>query len=996
MSGTKQMHDDVSKNSRQMKFPFHSIVVTSPDSIAALAALNGPLKRENLTLSRDCEEEITIISTSDPFDTRMGSGGGTLAALQEADSVRNSQVVSRKGSTLIIHAGGQSSRCPTQMTLGKAWTDLPLLDGEQLTNPTYILMDSLSDLLRNLPNGSVVVAASDVMLDLPRNSPISFENVSNDKVLGLAVPAPLTTAKNHGVFSIEGDHCNQEETNGVCAIRAVDTFFQKPSVETMKNFQGCTFPKDEQDMAWIDTGVIIFLPNAADALRNLLNRDLSLYTRKGLEERIRENKSSFPGATEVSIAKSLVDSKLELYSHLLLAISTKGAKKVDTEKDRLKKYLSNESNSDFSTMALEKIFASLSSFELQVCTVPDGSFIHLGTTAELLKFLVAGASTSEDNQNVKSEFKLSRRIQTFLNGVFVSKDSVIMNSIIDSSSSPFGKSTIGTSSVVEHCHLEGTTLKVGTNCVVSGLRGCCHSTIEIPSNMVLQFLPLREGNEGNKQYVCMYLGISDGIKEHGRLFGVSFNDFLNDTGLTFDDLWDTDDTKRYLWSSRIHAIISLQNDGTFDWEPFKWMQHYVCAGREGFSEPLVKASLEKWKQMTRLSLSQIQGMSDASSEFAYRSGIAEEGIDMKLEHTIASIKDVLLGRRHEQLKFDYVLDSVRAETQKKCTKESMATLAMFRDVVLSSVKDRSYDIGCRSFMLLSKFYTELSEEVEQVPSMDVEFAGKPIFLHLQSLKSMSNDPYDDCKSILDHIESTIKVALDTSNHSLLVKCAEQLEDAAFSLTSRCVSSSIPDITVSSKSSPPCETWIVSNAPARVDLSGGWSDTPPVSYEFGGAVACLAVTLRNRKPLSARCRRTKHVCGIKLVVENRDIDSGDLIESESILIAKMKDLSDFRNPQAKCALSKCALIALGVIPISDITENEDKSIEDIIENVYGEKVGIEIISTSLLPHGSGLGTSSILAGCVLSSLGQCLGFEKVKDRGFLIRAVLNLEQLLRYV
>ena len=989
-SGKKRKQDE--DGVPQKIFPFHSIVVTSPDSIAAKAALDGPLERENLNLpSDDSAEGITIISTSDPFDTRMGSGGGTLAALQEADSARNSHAV-RKGSTLIIHAGGQSSRCPTQMTLGKAWTDLPLLDSEQMTNPTYILMDSLSDLLRNLPNGSVVVAASDVMLDLPRNNPISFENVSNDKVLGLAVPAPLATAKNHGVFSIEGN-CINEDKNDSGTIKAVDTFFQKPTVETMKNFEGCAFIKDDQDMAWIDTGVIIFLPKAADALRSLTVHDLSLYTRKGLEERIRENKSRFPGATEVSIARSLVDSKLELYSHLLLAISTKGTHNVDSEEERLEKYLANESNSDFHATELEKIFSKLSSFELQVCTVPNGSFIHLGTTSELLKFLVEGASIDESDQNVGG-IKLSRRMQTFLNGVLVGKNSVVMNTIVDSTCSPFGKSVIGTSSIVEHCHLQGTTLKVGTNCVVSGLRGgSCRSPIEIPSNMVLQLLPLRQGKKDSQQYVCIYLGINDGIKEHGKCFGVAFQEFLEDAGLTFNDLWNKDDTKRYLWSARIHVVLSLRKDGSLDFEPLQWIQHYAYTGRDGLSDPLVKLSLRKWKQMRRLSLSQIQGNADASSEFTYRSRIGKVDIANIMEQSATSIKDVLLNRRHEELKLDYVLDSVSLQKQRKCAKVFMATVSIFRHVILVSVGNGSHDIGSRSFMLLSKLCFTVAKYLEPSSSIDADYTAQPIISHLQSLKSMSKAPYDDCKPILDQLEAMIKVAINTSNSNLLLKCVELLEDAAFSLTSRCVSSPIPGIIISSESLPSCEVWVISNAPARVDLSGGWSDTPPLSYEFGGAVACLAVTLKKRKPLSARCRRTNKVCGIKLTVENRDIDTGDLVDSESTMLTKVKDLSDFRNPRAKCALSKCALIALGLIPI---TTNKNNRIEDILEHIFGEKIGLEIISTSLLPHGSGLGTSSILAGCVLSSVGQCLGLEQAKDPGFLINAVLNLEQLLRYV
>lgn len=34
------------------------------------------------------------------------------------------------------------------------------------------------------------------------------------------------------------------------------------------------------------------------------------------------------------------------------------------------------------------------------------------------------------------------------------------------------------------------------------------------------------------------------------------------------------------------------------------------------------------------------------------------------------------------------------------------------------------------------------------------------------------------------------------------------------------------------------------APARVDLAGGWTDTPPQAYEWGGAVVTLALTINN--------------------------------------------------------------------------------------------------------------------------------------------------------
>lgn len=34
-------------------------------------------------------------------------------------------------------------------------------------------------------------------------------------------------------------------------------------------------------------------------------------------------------------------------------------------------------------------------------------------------------------------------------------------------------------------------------------------------------------------------------------------------------------------------------------------------------------------------------------------------------------------------------------------------------------------------------------------------------------------------------------------------------------------------------------------PARIDVSGGWSDTPPITYEHGGAVTTVALQVNGK-------------------------------------------------------------------------------------------------------------------------------------------------------
>ena len=41
---------------------------------------------------------------------------------------------------------------------------------------------------------------------------------------------------------------------------------------------------------------------------------------------------------------------------------------------------------------------------------------------------------------------------------------------------------------------------------------------------------------------------------------------------------------------------------------------------------------------------------------------------------------------------------------------------------------------------------------------------------------------------------------------------------------------------------PLGTWVTADAPARIDLAGGWTDTPPICTDLGGKVCGIAVTV----------------------------------------------------------------------------------------------------------------------------------------------------------
>eukprot|EP01046_Picozoa_sp_COSAG06_P086726 COSAG06_NODE_33295_length_492_cov_0.880407_1_plen_72_part_10 len=72
-----------------------------------------------------------------------------------------------------------------------------------------------------------------------------------------------------------------------------------------------------------------------------------------------------------------------------------------------------------------------------------------------------------------------------------------------------------------------------------------------------------------------------------------------------------------------------------------------------------------------------------------------------------------------------------------------------------------------------------------------------------------------------------------------MRAARHYEAAAAKLISRCVETATAFIAFNSCEPAPVGQWVVTSAPARIDLAGGWTDTPPVSYEYGGVVVKYA-------------------------------------------------------------------------------------------------------------------------------------------------------------
>lgn len=1125
-------------SSALVAFPFDHVIITFPDVRVAEAAAAGPLRQWQATSAYATTTKFT--ATADPYGARVGSGGGTAAALllaqrdsnQNADSTTNTSTTphSLSETVLILHAGGAASRCPTQMCLGKAWTSLPttaavvasttaLMTTDTATTkntattdiqtPLHLWLQMCARLFQGIPQGTCIVIASDTLLQLDTAWHDDDENNDNDAfsvdwqaelattstVLGLAVPAPLPTAKNHGVFVVGAAAVATSKTKKMQILPCTQVL-QKPSVEILKTFSFVVANEDSErdepnnkDCAWIDTGVTIFSPLAAMVFRQLAEEHLRRCTATGLKllyEQRQQHSASDKVPLTLSDFAAATALSVDLYTHILQALSlTKDSNGNSLqEEDKKKAYLKKYGSVLGSVETATAIWDCLSPSTLQVLAVPTGRFWHLGTTRELRDFLVQ-ATRDDDNDDVLEQANtttrqpqqqqqqwcrnfgkslgLTRRVQayTVLGALApgpkhrndqcnltsddddcgaVDSTAVIYHSLLielhkDRSTTTFnetvlrhqlnkGTSSIGSGTVVEYCCVEAMNenIMIGKNCLISGLRSppCPQppnqSGIHIPDSMIVQMVQLSSKSSSPPFVVVLALGMDDDIKKRDTVYGCPLDAFFRWAGLEDRDVWDEPQQPTSLWTAKIHPVICLNQNDTFA-SVFSWLQKVPfinAADSDGTLALGDDASFVKWKTCRRLSLSEIGDLSDAPGEFAYREDLKIKFRTFKVDFD-KELQTMLHERQHTRhLDFQFLVDEYAANVyatidsgkQAAVVREIIDTLHGLDKVFSAYINQRGgQDISARACMVMSGFLDDLASALPSSKLDTVDHQDRVSGCLSSILASLYNTEHmpDGGKEVEGALNDF------TALTSLRDECVVQgqaksilffsnaLDEVAGILTGKHVLAARGMSDALGTEQPIFDNWILATAPARVDLSGGWSDTPPICYEFGSLVTGMAVLIDGRKPLACRCRIVSGGTGILLRTESRNSETGELISAIETELADSVALQDYRDPTSDCALLKCTLVHLGLVPERSagcMSEDFQSKI-----NLFCRSKGhvrLELVATTLLPQGSGLGTSSILAGCILAAVGKCIGAlrpsraEYIKD---IIDSVLNVEQYL---
>lgn len=529
-----------------------------------------------------------------------------------------------------------------------------------------------------------------------------------------------------------------------------------------------------------------------------------------------------------------------------------------------------------------------------------------------------------------------------VSGTVTSEKAVLMNSSIRCE----GHCSIGSNSVLKDCKLYAAEVVVGKNCYLNGLTVSLNDeALSIPDDTcLLQYEVCSENSEAVLPVVIAF-GIDDHLmlpftEKKFRVGKRTLQEFCTFASATTEELWPTSTQLRQQQNCLMTAKLFTCGQGSF--------RDAMCL----VSSTRDQDHLERWKKCKRLSLADVlmhQSLKDQFHKswdtfFCVANSIIRTTLLDKSDVLITPYMSAACACGYEgslMTVLDSIAEGKEASKDLAIAARAFSCIADFLGAMAGNSGGlRSGPGGNRIWTCAFKFLVE--GQVQK----------GALALKQERMKWM--DRPDRVMRAARHYEGALQVLIRTA-----VLTAEK----------RVVTSQASEV-------PAIGTWIVAECPARMDLFGGWTDTPPICYELGGSVINIAVLVDGQRPIGAKARRL-HEPHIVITLLHHHIP-------EKVEIVHMEDLLDYSQPGARGALLKACLVGSGVVEI----ENKEALSEQLLARHGG---GIELQSWSNLPQGSGLGTSSILAAAIVAALWTAVGW--AFDNRALIHCVLHVEQLL---
>lgn len=523
---------------------------------------------------------------------------------------------------------------------------------------------------------------------------------------------------------------------------------------------------------------------------------------------------------------------------------------------------------------------------------------------------------------------------------------LVLNSLVPEGSS------IGENTLLLNCNLK-VPVAVGKNSFLTGLSESFSDfqsngygqgrRVVIPDDVTVQEISVVLGygrTRTNHSIVAVY-GIHDNLTKPMDSLGATFcnepwEKFFQRTGITETDLWPPNNP-RTLLQARLFVVSHTSLEVGV--QESLWLFAGADAGND---------ILSRWRFSWRISLNEILLHTDCRAEFAK---FREISFELQRREMVRVLKE---NKPESFLPF---LRHALIEDHHLSILETLDRVAL-------EVSDPL--IVCRVYASIADMLGYMAGEVgiRAGPAANLNWRSAFSLLEAEKLS-----------------EATKALALERNNWiksgpDRIIRASRHYERAGQILTRNAVATAKQYIDGSPL--PLQGKSVTVYAPARVDLAGGWTDTPPQAYEWGGVVTTLSLTINGKYPNVAVAEKIP-----KLELELEVLDSEGVMV-EHLTLTELSDLANYSQPHAPGALLKAAFICADIVDLS-----ASQSLATQLDTKFG--CGFKLRSMSSLPQGSGLGTSSILGGAILAALWRAAGQEHSQDS--LIHAVLYLEQLL---
>ncbi len=568
--------------------------------------------------------------------------------------------------------------------------------------------------------------------------------------------------------------------------------------------------------------------------------------------------------------------------------------------------------------SLRKVFRVMAGTPFRVCVVPRCGFFHFGTLRELY----------ETGQNLlAAETGISQA------GACLSTNNEVQP----------GGALSGKNAWVEGCRLRAPLRLEGDN-VVTGVD--VDEPVELPARACLDVLAGRN-RDGRPGWFVRVYGVDDlfylPARKGGRLAGLPLAEWLEALGAEPDDVWsaETAPEERAVWNGRFFPFIARR----------KRCQAWLWLARPSRASAEQK---EAWRTAERYSL---EDMSRLASQEQFH----ERRLRLRAGEIRRSFRRVMKASS----------DFSASELALLWRNDRPQNAALWVVEALEDAYRRFRDGRTPSPPSIESL--ELSRLLHTLGSAIHEVSGRNRTFGQILARAVAAHLTPGARRWLASLGAAVS---PPGRRASPAGWATSLREAAFASLGRTIVYSRDRRAARPQSALRSDEIVWGRSPARLDLGGGWTDTPPYALERGGSVINAAVDLNGQSPIQVYLR----------VIPEPEIRLNSIDHSERVIVRDFDGLLDFREPASRFGLAKAALVLSGFGPAGKESGASARRLTQVLERFGG---GLELTTLAAIPSGSGLGTSSIMGAVLLSVVNRLLG--RALSPRELFHGVLQLEQ-----